>query len=215
MQALDPSQGDARRQLDGDIDVLAGRGHPLRRRRSTAHGIDDGGIRGGERRRRIEAGPGRVARRDGERQSQRIARVSIGNRLQVRDLNRQRRVGRDIGHRGGEHVGTLLVHDARPLPLAAGLRIVRLRLRLFLNVPADGALTDVHEQFIDRRIRGEREHVQALHPIAAGVRELLNDVHPRDVAGDLRLHGRCDPQRLHRLGVRRGLQIQGAGLDLG
>ena len=156
-----------------------------------------------------------VPRGDGERQSQRIARVSIGNRLQIRDLDRHRRMGRDVGHRRGEHVGALLVHDAGPLALAAGLRIVRLRLRLFLNVPADGALADVHEQFIDRCIRGERKHVQALHPIAAGVRELLYDVHPRDVAGDLRLHGRCDPQRLHRFGVRRGFQIQGAGLHLG
>src|SRR5450631_4060304 len=100
-------------------------------------------------------------------------------------------------------LGALLVHNARLLTLAARLRVGSLSLGLFLNLAADGSLTDTHEELIHGRVRGQREYIEALHPIAAGVGEFLGDVDSRDIARDLCPHGRRHAQRLVGVSVRR------------
>ena len=190
-------------EVDGEVDTLHWRGDALWRGGGTGRRIQPRGIRGGERRSRIEGRSRRVAGRDGQRQAQRIACIAERQRLEIADLHGYRGMRRNVGHRRGEHVRALLLHDARALTRLPRRGVSSLGQELFLNLAAYGAATDGHEQLIDRRIRGQGKDIQSFHPILAAVREGLNHAHAGDGAGDLRPHDRRHPQRLRGLGNRR------------
>ena len=55
------------------------------------------------------------------------------------------------------------------------------------NAP-DSPLADGHDEFADRRLFRQREHVDRLDLLVERVLELLGDVHRADVTDDLRTH---------------------------
>ncbi|MNQ48406.1 hypothetical protein D3C85_622850 [compost metagenome] len=95
-------------------------------------------------------------------------------------------------------------------------------LGLFIDFPRGGAsvdladdhpLADDHLQAVDRAVFGQGIEIGGFDPVATGVSECLDHLHPRNQAGDGHVHVRA---QLHRGRCRPvpGPQQKGAGGDL-
>jgi D-xylose transport system permease protein len=214
MQALEARERESRREVDLDVDGLRLGTDPFRGRGGAQRCVYECRVEAGGRRARVNRRARRVARRDGERQFQCVARIAEGKGLEVGDLDRDARVGRDVGDSRSEHVGTFLIDQARLLAFATCLVVGVLRLDLFLDVAADGAVAQVHEQLVNGGVVGQRKHVQAFNPILARIGKLLGHVHPRDIARHLCVYAGGLAQRLYRHAFGRRFEIQRARAGL-
>ncbi len=107
-----------------------------------------------------------------------------GKGLLVRDLHCHLATGLDVGHRGGEKIGPLPFHQARPLALGSSFHVSGLGLFLLLNLALKGAACRDHPHVIHRGISGQGEDVYPLDPFAAGVLETLAHADPGDGSAD-------------------------------
>ena len=135
------------------------------------------------------------------------------NVLEIVDLDDHRLAGTDVGYRGREQIGTLLLDQAG---LFAGLLccLVLLARRFFLaDLALDETFTDIEPHVVHRGRLGQWKDIDALHPFIARVPEFLHHRHPRDEAVDVDVDVGIE-QRGRRIPLTHAHE-QGAGLHVG
>ena len=199
-------------ELDGDLHrehQSFGTRHHGRR---DALGIDHRLRRGRPARGTVggrELRTGDVARRDRQRKAQAEGAFVVAQRFLVLEGDGDLVARADVGHARGEHVGTLLLHEAR----AASAVLCRLvgapGLAALLDEALDVALADFHPQVVHRGLFRQRKHVHAFAPLVGGIDEPLRDRDARDHAGDAHRDVGEDERRLRARAVG-GLEVERA-----
>ena len=174
-RALDATQGDARVEIDADLDprrvvgmdvVVRGRG---RRVVIAGQRVVDA------RNFRRQGLLGRIARRVGQRQAQREAIVAILDRLPPAHLDLDRLARTDIRHRRAKQAGAVRLDQGRALAAGRGFDVFGAGLFLLADLADDHALADAQGHVVHGRAVGQRQQVLDLDPVVARVAEALAD----------------------------------------
>ena len=132
-------------------------------------------------------GPRDVAGPHRHGEAQREAPGLVAHRLLVFDGHQHPFPGAYVGHGVAEEVGAELFGQGRRTALVAGGLVGGAGLGLLLDLALDDPLADGQPQVVHRRVLGQREDVDAVQPIGAGVAEALADPDPGHQPGDLDL----------------------------
>jgi hypothetical protein len=108
----------------------------------------------------------------------------VAQALLVGDLHRHLLARRDVGHRGGEDVGTLLFDKAGLAALRLGFLVGALGRLALLDLALDDPAGNQQAQAVDRGVLGQREDVDAFLPGLPRIAEALAHLDPGDHAAD-------------------------------
>ena len=136
-----------------------------------------------------------VARGHGQRQTQAEA-VGVGDQ-QFAVLQRHGNAGTgiDIGHRGAEQVGPVLLHQGTALTAVAGLLVHGSGLLALADFALDAALADFQQHAMHGGILGYRQYIAALGKGPARVGEMLAHPYFGQWPADAYIHFGIEQQR--------------------
>ena len=159
-------------------------------------------------------GAGDVARRHHHGEAQPELAVIVTQGLLIAQLHRDRVTRADIGHRVGEDVGPVLLHQRGVAAFAARLLVCPPRRPALLDARLDDPVADAEPHLVDRGVLGQGKDVHPFEPGPGRIVKLLAQTDARHHTADAYLHFGGEQRRRSETARIAGPEQQAAAADL-